>query len=238
MGEWVDWHRGYDSSPGHAGRLAAVQAMIRSALDRAPAGRIAVISICAGDGRDLLEVLPGHPRRGDVRAFLVDLEPELVARARARAERSGAAGVQVVETDAALTTAYAGAVPAGLVLACGIFGNITDRDVRRTIHHLPELCAPGATVIWTRGRFEPDLTPTVRRWFADAGFEELAFVTVPGTTAAAGAHRLVAGPRPFRSGVRLFTFLERELRPSSRRGPAERAQPTGGSVDGEPASSS
>ncbi len=238
MGEWVDWHRGYDTSPGHAGRLAAVQAMIRSALDQARAGPIAVISLCAGDGRDLLEVLPAHPRRGDVRALLVDLEPELVARARARAERSGAASVQVVVSDAAVTTAYAGAVPADIVLACGIFGNITDRDVRRTIHHLRELCAPGATVIWTRGRFEPDLTPAVRRWFAGAGFEELAFVTVSGTTAAAGAHRLVARPRPFRSGVRLFTFVEKELRPSSRGGRAERGQPAARPVDGEPGTSS
>ena len=238
MGEWVAWHRGYDTSPGHAGRLAAVQAMIRSALDRAPAGPIGVISLCAGDGRDLLQVLPVHPRRGDVRALLVDLEPELVARARARAARSGGAGVMAVVSDASITTAYAGAVPADVVLACGIFGNITGRDVRRTIQHLPELCAPGAAVIWTRGRFQPDLTPTVRRWFADAGFEELAFVTVPGTTAAAGAHRLVAAPRPFRSGVRLFTFLEKELRPSSRGGRAQRDQPAARPVDGEPATSS
>lgn len=225
VGEWVDWHRGYETSPGRAGRLVAVQELIRSSLDRAPAGPIAVISMCAGDGRDLLGVLPAHPRRGDVRALLVDLEPELVARGRVLAAGSGAGSVDVVVADASTTSAYAGAVPADLLLACGIFGNISDEDVRRSVEHLPTLCSPGATVIWTRGRFEPDLTPAIRGWFAAAGFEELAFVTVAGSTAAAGAHRLVAPPRPFAPGVRLFTFLERELRPSSRPGRADAAQP-------------
>jgi hypothetical protein len=96
-----------------------------------------------------------------------------------------------------------------------VWGNVTDRDVRNTVEHLPELCAPGATVIWTRGRFEPDLTPAIRGWFERAGFAELAFDTVSGSTQSAGAHRLVGPPRTPGPERRLFTFLETERRPAT-----------------------
>jgi hypothetical protein len=213
--EWLEWHRGYEEGKSLALRLQVVQDGIRAALDRCPSGPIRVISICAGDGRDLLGVLADHPRAGDVRARLVDLTPELVEAGRERAARERLTGVEWKLGDASITTAYSGAVPADLVLACGIFGNICDDDVRGTIHHLPELCARDATVIWTRGRFVPDLTPTIRNWFAEAGFTELSFVPIPGTTASVGAHRLATPGQPFRPGVRLFTFLPYDERPST-----------------------
>ncbi len=174
-----------------------------------------MISVCAGDGRDLLGVLGDHSRRSDVRARLVELDPELSSRARARAaEVSGT--VEVVTVDASTTNAYQGAVPADLVLMCGVFGNIADDDIHHTIDQLPALCAPGATVIWTRGTFPPDLTPAIRVWFMEAGFTEVDFVAIPGTTAGVGANRLTASPRPFEPDVRLFTFLPRADRPSAR----------------------
>src|SRR4051794_39098778 len=128
--DWVDWHAGYDDPESRLTlRLRIVQEQIRAALDRAPAGPIEVISMCAGQGRDLLEVLPGHPRGVDVRARLVELDPGNVASARA----AGAAAVEVIEADAGLVDAYRGRIPAYLVLACGVFGNIIDADVERTI---------------------------------------------------------------------------------------------------------
>jgi hypothetical protein len=148
-------------------------------------------------------VLATHPRRGDVRARLVELDPRNVALARAAAP----AGIEVVEGDASTTTAYDGAVPADLVLVCGVFGHGTDEDIRRIVDHLPMLCAKGATVIWTRGRFEHDLRPAIRGWFAGAGFEEVAFVAGEGGWGV-GANRLVGDPPPYRAGVRLFTFLD------------------------------
>lgn len=172
--------------------------------------------MCAGDGRDLLGVLPQHPRRADVCARLVELDTSLVVRGRERISASGLAGVEMVRGDASVSDAYDGAVPADVVLACGVFGNVSDDDVCNTVRHLPELCARGATVIWTRGRFEPDLTPAIRTWFGDAGFEEVEFVAVPDTTAAVGAHRLLAEPPAFVPGTRLFTFLPASERPSRR----------------------
>ena len=89
------------------------------ALDRCPPGPIAIVSICAGDGRDLLGALRDHPRRLDVRARLVKLDPELVGRGRARAAELGLDGVELRVGDAAETTAYAAAVPVDVVLAWG-----------------------------------------------------------------------------------------------------------------------
>ena len=213
--EWVAWHQGYEGDQPHAKRLKVVETRIHEFLDHAPPGPIRVISLCAGDGRDLLGVLSSHPRASEVEARLVELEPQLVASGRERAARLGLHSVAFVMGDASTTRACAGAVPADLVLICGIFGNICDEDVKGTIDHLPELCARNATVVWTRGRFEPDLTPAIRAWFQEAGFEELTFVPIPDTTASVGAHRLLGAPRPFRDNERLFTFLPRELRPSA-----------------------
>ena len=213
--EWVEWHEGYAEGTPLARRLSIVQDSIHNALDGCPRGTIHVISMCAGDGRDLLGVLPAHARKDDVRARLVELDPELAERARQRAAEVSPA-IEVVTGDASLTTAYAGAVPANILLVCGVFGNLTDDDIRHTVGHLPSLCAPDATVIWTRGTFAPDLTPSIRGWFTDAGFTELDFIAIPGTTTGVGANRLASPPQPFEPGVRLFTFLPMERRPSAR----------------------
>ncbi len=215
-GEWIDWHRGYAHEGSLPRRLEVVRARIREALDRSTARPVRAVSLCAGDGRDLLGALRDHPRAPEVRARLIDLTPELVAAGRQEVAARGWSGIEFVLGDASTTNALVGAVPADLVLVCGIFGNISDDDVREMIDHLPELCAAEATVIWTRGRFAPDLTPTIRDWFREAGFDEIAFTPIPGSSASVGAHRLARAPRPFVAGVRLFTFLPKNERPSSR----------------------
>jgi len=68
--DWYDWHAPYDDpESGLSRRLSWVQDRIRVALDEAPPGPFRAISLCAGQGRDLIGVLSGHPRRGDVTAY-------------------------------------------------------------------------------------------------------------------------------------------------------------------------
>jgi hypothetical protein len=206
--DWAAWHRDYDRPDSFLSqRLAIVQRRIRDWLDAAPAGGLRVLSLCAGEGRDLLGALDGHPRAPDVRARLVELDPRNAEAAREAAARAGLEGVEVVTGDASSTDACAGAVPAHLVLACGIFGNVGDADVANTIAALPSLCAPGATLLWTRHRIPPDLTPDVRRWLAAAGFEEIGFDAPDGFLFSVGAHRLTGPPAPFAPGRKLFTFV-------------------------------
>jgi len=205
---WVAWHRYYDD-PNSAlpRRLAFVQRRLRDALDAAPSGEIRLLSMCAGQGRDVLGVLPDHPRRDDVRARLVELEPTLAADAERAARAAGLDGVEVVRADAGTTDAYASLAPVAVALVCGVFGNITDDDIRRTAEELPGLCAPGATVIWTRHRREPDRTPAVRSYFTEGGFTEVAFDVEDGHTMSVGTYRLTGEARPYQPGVRMFTFV-------------------------------
>jgi len=202
--DWYAWHDAYDQ-PGTmlARRLAAVQDQVRTALDQARPGPLRAISVCAGQGRDLIGALDGHPRAADVRARLVELDPRNCAAAGAAAPP----GVEVVGGDASNTSAYAGAVPAEVVLANGVFGNISDADIRRTILTLPSLCAPDATVVWTRHRRPPDRTTEIRQWFTDAGFREVTFEGVEGFVFGVGVARLVAPPAPFVAGVQMFDFV-------------------------------
>ncbi|HEY3557237.1 MAG TPA: SAM-dependent methyltransferase [Kribbella sp.] len=201
--DWKQWHQQYDD-PGSvlSRRLEAVQAQVRVALDRAPAGPVPVIKLCAGQGRDLLGVLADHPRRADVRARLVELDPELAAAARARAPEQ----VEVVVGDASLTDRYDGMVPAELVLLCGIFGNITDDDIRRTIAAAPQLCRTGATVIWTRHRGDPDLVPLICDWFEEQDFERV-WLSDKDAGFGVGVHRFTGVPQPLVKGQTLFSFV-------------------------------
>jgi len=163
--------------------------------------------MCAGQGRDLFGVLPDHPRRGDVTAVLVELDRKNIEVARANAARTGLTQVEIVEGDAAVSDIYAPFVPADIVLACGIYGNISDRDVERTVRSLSMLCRAGGSVIWTRHRGEPDLTPQIRKWFTESGFEELSFDTLDNATKSGiGTVHLIDAPLPFRPGYRFFTF--------------------------------
>jgi hypothetical protein len=206
--DWLAWHERYDA-PGSllARRLEVVQQRIRLALDTAPPGPIRAVSMCAGQGRDLLGVLADHPRRDDVSALLVELDPRNTELALRRAQQLGVAGVEVVAGDAALTDHYLAWAPAQLVLACGLFGNITAEDVRRTIGFCAALCRPGGTTVWTRHRREPDLVPDICEWFAQSGFE-LEFVTEPGDFGV-GAHRRRedGAQRALEPGARMFNFL-------------------------------
>jgi hypothetical protein len=207
--DWVAWHDDYDSDTPLRRRLEIVQRQIRARLDESDGSPIRVISICAGQARDLLGALDGHRAAGGVQGRLVELDPELAAAARRRCVELGLGNVEVVVGDAGTTRAYEGATSADLVLACGVFGNISDRDIERTVRALPMLCAPDATVIWTRHRRPPDVTPAIRGWFRDAGFEEIAFEPVPDSEASVGVGRFTGPPSPFRR-QRLFRFLPRQ----------------------------
>lgn len=201
--DWVAWHEAYDDpDSGLARRLRAVRGRIRDALIGLPPGPIRVISMCAGQGRDLIGALADHPRRADVSARLVEADPRNVAAAREAAPR----GVEIVEGDAALASAYAEFVPADLVLACGVFGNLVPSDIRHTVTNLPRFCRTGATVIWTHHIDPPDRTTDIREWFGGNGFAEVGFDSEPGHHFGVGTHTLTGPELPFDPDVKLFVF--------------------------------
>src|ERR1700759_5726019 len=110
--DWGEWDRD-DGDPGSllSRRGERVQGHLRAELERAPAGDIRLISLCAGQGRDVIGVLTGHPRRDDVRARLVELDERNVSVARQAAQAAGLHGVEVLQADAGITDACPGALP-------------------------------------------------------------------------------------------------------------------------------
>src|SRR5947209_2798393 len=139
---WVQWHRFYevDGSPLQL-RLAIVRRHIGAALDERDGAPTRIVSLCAGQGRDVIGALAEHPGRDAVRARLVELDSQLVADARAAADGLGLGSiVEVVEGDASLSDCCDGAVPANIVVACGIFGNVSDDDIRAFAQKVPMLC--------------------------------------------------------------------------------------------------
>jgi hypothetical protein len=205
MPDWVVWHDGYDDPASAISlRLAEVQEQVTAFLDSAPPGPVRVVSLCSGLGLDLAVPVRDHARRADVTGVLVELEPSLVARSRELL--ADLPGLQVVEADAGTTGSASSGAPADLLLLCGIFGNVSEADIRRTAENASRLCAPGATAVWTRHRRAPDHTPTIRQWWTDAGWRELAFHSPGPETASVAVFRLEVAPLPFRD-VRLFTFV-------------------------------
>ncbi|MFD5594555.1 SAM-dependent methyltransferase [Streptomyces griseorubiginosus] len=205
--DWQRWHDRYDAPESPlAWRLRAVQDRIGAALDTAPPGPLRVISLCAGQGRDLLGVLPTHPRREDVRARLVELDPANVVEARRTATALGLPGVEAVAADAGLLDHGADLVPADLVLLCGVFGNITAEDIERTVEACTRLCAPGARVIWTRHRNAPDQVPRICGLFERWGFVR-EWTTPAVHVQSVTVHRFTATPAPLRPGTRVFDFV-------------------------------
>jgi hypothetical protein len=211
---WVRWHDAYaDPTTSLSRRLLRVQHRVAQALDDRPDGDLTVLSLCAGDGRDLLPSLSHHRRRSDVRAVLVELDAANAQRARTTVAAEGLDRVDIRQADAGDPAHYRDVAPVDLLLACGIFGNISDDDIRRTVAALPGLLRAstptrvGGRVVWTRHRRDPDLTPTIRTWFSDCGFTEIGFDTEPGYPYAVGCHQLAVPAVEVDMTGPLFRFL-------------------------------
>jgi hypothetical protein len=205
--DWTAWHSAYDDpSSSLARRLAVVRKRVAQALERArDRTRLRVVSLCAGDGRDLLPVLADAPSLiADV--VLVERHPVLAAAARGSVAQLALDHVTVITGDAGATARYRSALPADLLLLCGIFGNISEQDIRATVAATPAMLNAGGTVIWTRGRTDADLRPAIRKWFEDAGLTEVGFDSEPegfGVGVAVNPHGVVPSVA---LAARLFTF--------------------------------
>jgi len=213
--DWHEWHRHYDNpNSSIAFRLTVVQRDLRRALAEAPCGEegiVDLISMCAGEGRDVLPVLAEQNRCRRVKAILVEYDPAMSQRARAGVESLSLSGVEVITADAGTTDTYRNLPPAQVLLVCSVFGNIPEADMRRTIATLPALLATDGIVIWTRaGRTGNDHSLEVSRCFLDYGFTEMSLTSTIDDMFRVGMHRLVNRPAnlpPPEPGTRMFNFF-------------------------------
>jgi hypothetical protein len=207
--DWLQWHTPYhDPASPLSRRLAIVQQELHQALPPRLEAPLRLISVCAGQGHDVLGVLRTYPSAHHVRARLVELDIRNVRTAQRVVEALEAPGVEVTCGDAGRLAAYDGIAPAEIVLVCGVFGNISEADIFRTIDLLPQLCNSGATVIWTRTRRAPDITPVIREYLATHLFVEVTFIAPGDTPFSVGVHRFMGAPQPLQPEQRMFSFLK------------------------------
>jgi hypothetical protein len=233
--DWKLWHDRYDDpASAFTRRLETVRERVRGALDQATIttvttitttaadhGPLRAISLCAGQGRDLIPVLAEHPRGRDVHARLVELDPDNAEHARRAAAEAGLDRVEVVTGDASLTDHYLDLAPADLVLVCGVYGNLRPADIENTIATCAALCATGGTVIWTCGRkVNPAMVTRICAWHEQYGFEEV-WLEDPEVDLCVGEYRYRGTPRPLQPGVSMFEFVGYDVlypRPARRAG--------------------
>jgi hypothetical protein len=205
--DWVAWHRSYlDVDSSLSRRLAIVRSRIGEVLDTAATrGDFRILSLCAGDGRDVLPELAARPSRRTL-TCLIEIDDRLAATARRAASRLE--GMQVRQGDAGDLRTFADVLPVDLLLLCGIFGNISTADIRATVAAVPSMVAAGGTVIWTRGWFDhEDLRPTIRSWFVEAGLTEISFDGDPERFGVGVARNDTTCQRSLPSATRLFRFV-------------------------------
>ena len=208
MKDWNSWHIHYDDPNSDlALRLKVVQEQISKILPGKLQSRFQIIDICAGDGRDLIPVLAKHPNSSLISSLLVEVDKTLSEASKELALKLNVSNVTLEISDASLCMVYKDVIPADLILLCGVFGNISDTDVKNTISNLSMLCKLGTKIVWTRNRREPDATPKIRKLFIDNGFKELEFIAPDNNTYSIGVSEFKGTPKPFDSNVRLFTFI-------------------------------
>jgi amino acid adenylation domain-containing protein len=208
---WSDWHKDYDNFPSLQARLKIVGEQIAGALNECPAGPVQIVSICSGDGRDVINALQNHPRRAEVTAWLLDNDGESITRGRAEAAAAGLGGqLRFVEADATLAKNYSGAIPADLILLSGFLGHLPHEDVPRLIGNLPMLCKKGGCVIWNRhllihhGR---EQIPAIREYFRQASFQEIHYEQTDAGGFAVGRVRFDGPVLPLDVTQVLFQFV-------------------------------
>lgn len=148
---WSGWSEHAYQRPKYRERLRVVQEQLSECLDQAPHGPVRILSICAGDGRDVIGVLQSHRRRRDVEAFLVELNGQSVSEGVRQVKASRLESVvKFIHADATDYSTYRNLAPCDIVLVSGVWGHVPANDRATLIHALASFCKSGGKVIWTR----------------------------------------------------------------------------------------
>jgi hypothetical protein len=208
IGDWSAWHDEYENTDSELNaRKRAVQAQVAKIVERCPPGPVTVVSICGGQGREVIGALETHPRRADVRGRIVELDVENAAFARAWAQKAQLGNLEVVTGDASINDSYAGLPPVDLVVVSGVFGHLSEADRLVTIKFLRQICRQGGCVVWTFFRRNEEQTARLRGYFTEQMFEEESFETLSGEYAfTIGRNRYAGAPTPFEPHAKIFTF--------------------------------
>ncbi|MFL6137244.1 MAG: class I SAM-dependent methyltransferase [Frankiaceae bacterium] len=204
--DWFAWHRLYDDPTSkRAKRLERMQSAVLQALESVSSGPVELLSVCAGQGREISGALERFSRPREVNVRMIELDPRNAACAETAVRAAGSGRVEVTIDDAGLRRHYAGGARVDVLLLCGVFGNLTLDDIERSVVLADSLLSAGGLVVWTRHRAEPDRVPLIRSWFAGHGFTE-AHVDDDPDAVAVVVNRSTRERGPLPDGDRMFTY--------------------------------
>ena len=208
--DWAKWHEKYEVSPAMKARLVIVREHLSRCLDLQPPGPIQILSICAGDARDLIGLMEAHPRKKDVNALLVENNSELVEAGRKVISEAGIESQLTFSmSDATISSTYVEFVPVDIALLSGVFGNLRPEECARLIRSLCSLCKRGGYVVWTRHRqIHGGLSQIalIRQHFEDSRFEEVQIGDTADDKFTIATYRYQGAGEILRAGGKLFEF--------------------------------
>lgn len=204
---WPKWHEGYEIEDSflHQRLQDVKRVLVRSIreFDRP----VRIISVCAGQGRDVIEVLRDDPSLNVKDAYLFEIDPENVAFGENLVSHYRLNNVNYVIGDASITSVYKEFVPTDILMLCGIFGNVSQADIKTTLKAATTLLVRGGVVIWTRHRGEPNIVPEIQIWAKDLDFHEIELIAPPETLYAVGSNRYLGPAKKFEAQIKMFEFM-------------------------------
>jgi hypothetical protein len=150
-----------------------------------------MVSLCAGDGRDVIGVLKSSPRRNDVEAWLVELDRQSVADGVRHISTSGLENtVKFINADATDYATYKNIERCDIALVCGTWGHVPADERTFLIRALASFCKPGGFVIWTRGISKGmSRLDDIQSQFGPSSWQRVRLSFTPEEKWAVGTHR-------------------------------------------------
>lgn len=209
--DWNQWLDRYETNQPLRERLTFVVSHIAKAILDCHEDPVPVLSVCAGDGRDLVVALSSMESKRMVRADLIESNPDVVSKGRNLvAEHGLSQSVKFRCADATKRRTYQYLTPAKVVIVSGVFGNLRDIDAARLIRLLHSLCQPDSLVIWTRNLVEFDdggsATDKIREILRASDYEETRFERTQSGVFAIATHRYRGQTKPLPTDEILFDF--------------------------------
>jgi hypothetical protein len=205
---WNNWPKRAYERASYRQRLAAVEFHLRESLDLAPAGQVRIIALCAGDGRDVINVVGSHPRCHEVSAWLVEADGNSIQTGTSWARAAGLQdNVRFLHCDATSYATYLGIAPADILLVCGVWGHVPPEERNSVIDACKAICRPGGVVIWTRGvRLGMARLHEICHLFTPSTWEQVRLTVTSTAKWAVATHRLLESAEKLPTSGRIFHF--------------------------------
>jgi len=174
--KWTEWHEeaynDINSLPYQ--RTEIVKDLINKYLSEIDKN-IVVISIGAGQSRDILPVLIGRKDNDRITTYLIDTDIECLNYAKNYAKDNNIINVHIVDMDGSLVKNYKDIPKADLIIFCGMMTQKNTDEVKNLANNIKLICNEDAQIIWSRHGYDGDYSTPFRNVFNENSYKELDF---------------------------------------------------------------